>query len=105
MQNKVMRRCIRFTVFLVVSIVVGLLAVRAPAQSNAQERSANLRVQLVDIQAKQAELQSRLQQLEEELKPENIEHSLAGVGSVHPEEALPQKSTGYDSHSHQASAW
>src|SRR2546430_7694534 len=85
MQNKVMRHCIRFTVFLVVSIVVGLLAVRAPAQSNAQERSANLRVQLVDIQVKQAELQSRLQQLEEELKPENIEHSLAGVGSVHPE--------------------
>src|SRR5205823_3361221 len=61
-------------------------AVRTPAQSNAQERAANLRAQLVEAQARQAELQTRLQQLEENLKPENIERSLAGVGSVHPEE-------------------
>ena len=80
------KRCVRVKVFLEVLIAAGLLAVSTPAQSNAQERSANLRVQLVDIQAKQAELESRLQQLEEELKPENIEQSLAGVGSVHPED-------------------
>src|SRR5438552_5001235 len=86
MKNQVMRRCIRLTIFLGVLIAVSLLAVRTPAQSNAQERAANLRAQLVEAQARQAELQTRLQQLEEDLKPENIEHSFAGVGSVHPEE-------------------
>jgi hypothetical protein len=86
MQNKIMTYRMRLTVLLGVSIVVGLLAVRTPAQTNAQERAANLRAQLVDAQARQAELQTRLQQLEEDLKPENIERSLAGVGSVHPEE-------------------
>src|SRR5947207_6659173 len=86
MQNKVMRYCIRLTVLLGVSIVVSLLAVRTPAQTNAQERAANLRAQLADTEARQTELQSRLQQFEENLKPDNIERSLAGVGSVHPEE-------------------
>jgi len=62
------------------------LAITAVAQESAQERAAHLRAQLTDMQAKQAELQTRLQQLEEDLKPENIEHSLAGVGSTHPEE-------------------
>ena len=86
MQNKVMTYCIRLTVLLGVSIVVGLPAVRTPAQTKAQERAANLRAQLADTEARQTELQSRLQQLEENLKPDNIERSLAGVGSVHPEE-------------------
>ena len=86
MKNQVMRHCIRLTAFLGVSIAVGLLAARTPAQSNAQERAANLRAQLIEAQARQAELQTRLQRLEEDLKPENIERSLAGVGSVHPED-------------------
>src|SRR5437762_6867673 len=86
MQNKIMTYCIRLTLLLGVSIVVGLPAVRTPAQTNAQERAAKLRAQLADTEARQTELQSRLQQLEENLKPENIERSLAGVGSVHPEE-------------------
>jgi hypothetical protein len=86
MQNKVMTYCMRLTVLLGVSIVVGLLAVGTPAQTNAQGRAANLRAQLADTEARQSELQSRLQSLEENLKPDNIERSLAGVGSVHPEE-------------------
>ena len=56
------------------------------AQESPQERVANLRAQLTETQAKQAELQTRLRQLEEDIKPENIERSLAGVGSAHPEE-------------------
>ena len=55
-------------------------------QNSAQERAASLRLQLTDVEAKQSELQTRLQQLEENLKQENIEHSLAGIGSTHPEE-------------------
>ena len=52
MKNQVMRRCIRLTIFLGVLIAVSLLAVRTPAQSNAQERAANLRAQLVEAQAR-----------------------------------------------------
>src|SRR5947207_13765275 len=81
MQNKIMTYCIRLTVLLGVSIVVGLLAERTPAQTNSQERAANLRAQLADTEARQTELQSRLQQLEESLKPDNIERSLAGVAA------------------------
>src|SRR6266403_4180025 len=67
-------------------ILSALVVVHVTAQERTQERAANLSAQLVETQAKQAELQIRLQQLEEDLKPENIERSLAGVGSTHPEE-------------------
>jgi len=86
MQGGKTKRCVRIIVFLGVLIAAGLLLARTPAQNNAQERAASLRAQLVEAQARQAELQTRLQQLEEGLKPENIERSLAGFGSVHPEE-------------------
>ena len=61
------------------------------AQTVAQEKAASLRSQLSEVEAKQAELQARLQQLDENLKPENIEHSLAGVGSTRPEDLREQK--------------
>ncbi|HBB94468.1 MAG TPA: hypothetical protein DC054_03680 [Blastocatellia bacterium] len=86
MQSKIRKHCVRVVIFLGVLITVGFLATRTPAQTNAQERAANLRAQLADAEARQTELQGRLQQLEENLKPDNIERSLAGVGSVHPEE-------------------
>jgi|ERR1051326_7020988 chromosome segregation ATPase len=86
MENKVMTYCRRLIVIFEVSIALGLLTVATPAQTNAQERAANLRAQLADTEARQAELQIQLQQLDEDLKPENIEHTLAGIGSVHPEE-------------------
>jgi hypothetical protein len=63
----------------------------APLQNSAQEKAANLRLQLSEVEAKQAELQTRLQTLEESLKPENIEHSLAGVGSTQPEDLREQR--------------
>lgn len=74
-------------------IVISLLIIvtPAPAQTGAQERAANLRLQLSEVQAKESELRSRLEQLEYDLKPENIERSLAGVGSVHPEELREQR--------------
>ena len=61
------------------------------AQTGAQEKAASLRAQLTDIEAKQAELQTRLQNLEEKLKPENIESALAGVGSTRPEDLREQR--------------
>jgi Skp family chaperone for outer membrane proteins len=56
------------------------------AQNGAQERAARLRSELAETQSQETEMQTRLQQLEEELKSENIERSLAGVGSTRPED-------------------
>jgi len=63
-----------------------LLLAPAWTQEGVQERAARLRAQLADVQAQQTELQARLAQVDEDINPENIERSLAGVGSVHPEE-------------------
>ena len=71
--------------------LVAASATPVAAQTSAQERAASLRLQLADLQARQAELQARLSQVEEDLKPENIEKSLAGVGSTHPEDLREQR--------------
>lgn len=63
----------------------------ARIQTSAQEKAASLRAQLSDVETKQAELQTRLQNLEEQLKPENIEKNLAGVGSTKPEDLREQR--------------
>ncbi|MGI9066971.1 MAG: hypothetical protein ACR2HX_11285 [Pyrinomonadaceae bacterium] len=63
----------------------------AYVQTTAQEKAASLRSQLSEVEAKQSELQTRLQKLEENLKSENIEHSLAGVGSTRPEDLREQR--------------
>jgi hypothetical protein len=68
-----------------------LVITATPAQQGAAEVAASLRAQLTEVQTKQSELQMRLQQLGEALKPENIESSLAGVGSTHPEELRAQR--------------
>lgn len=60
-------------------------------QNGAQVKAASLRAQLSEVEAKQAELQTRLQTLEEKLKPENIESTLAGVGSTKPEDLREQR--------------
>src|SRR5437773_2696929 len=55
--------------------------------SNGPAKTAeNLRAQIQEVHAKEAELQIRSQQLDEALKPENSERTLAGVGPTHPEE-------------------
>ena len=56
------------------------------AQEGVAERAARLRAQLAGVQAQQTELQTRLAQIDEAIKPENIERSLAGVGSTRPED-------------------
>lgn len=63
----------------------------AQTQNRAQEKADSLRAQLSDLEAKQAELQTRRQDLDEQLKPENIESALAGVGSTHPEDLRAQR--------------
>src|SRR5690242_302779 len=60
----------------------------ASAQNSSVEA---LRSQLNDVQAKEAELQTRLKQLDEDLKPENIEKYFALNGSTHPEELREER--------------
>ena len=62
-----------------------MLSVSVYAQ-DAAENVEKLRAQLLDVQTKENELRVRAEQLEESIKPENIERSLAGVGSTRPEE-------------------
>jgi len=53
---------------------------------SAAENAEQLKGELLDLQGKEADLRMQLQELDEALKPENIERSLAGVGSTRPEE-------------------
>jgi chromosome segregation ATPase len=55
--------------------------------TRAEQRAEQLRSQLVDVQAKIADFEARLEQIEFALRPENIENSTAGYGSTHPEQA------------------
>ena len=76
----------RFRSLFILLLLVVAFATDGYAQESAAESLEKLRAQLLEVQAKEQDLRSRLQQLEESLKPENIERSLAGVGSTKPEE-------------------
>lgn len=54
--------------------------------TRAEQRAENLRAQQIDVESKLADFQSRLEQAEYSLKPENIERAAAGYGSTRPEE-------------------
>ena len=51
----------------------------------------DLKLQLIDLTAQEEALKLQSAQLDESLKPENIEHSLAGIGSTRPEELRAQR--------------
>jgi len=51
-----------------------------------EQRSETLQRELSDIAAKETPLQKRLDEIELQLRPDRIESSLAGVGSMRPEE-------------------
>lgn len=55
--------------------------------TRAEQRAEALRAQLIDVQGKMADFQSRLEQIEYSLKPENVERATQSYGTVHPEEA------------------
>lgn len=60
----------------------------AAAQSSSVE---SLRAQLSDVQQKETEIQTRVRQIEEDMRPENIEKALALNGSTRPEEVREQR--------------
>ncbi len=55
--------------------------------TRAEQRAENIRNQMIDTESKLADLQARLDQVEYSLKPENIDRSIAGYGTLHPEDA------------------
>lgn len=67
-------------------ILLAFVAVHGQEAKSAAETVDKIKLQLLELQAKEDELKARAAQLEEALKPENIERSLAGVGSTKPEE-------------------
>jgi hypothetical protein len=67
--------------------LLGPIEVRAQTATEiAEDRAADLRIKLDDVKARQLELQDQLKDLDEQMDPQNIEDSLAGVGSTRPED-------------------
>jgi hypothetical protein len=75
-----------------ITLIFILIALGVASTVAAQQRpdrdvsASDLKKQLIDVQAKEIQLRMRLEEIDEELKPESIERELAGIGSVHPEE-------------------
>ena len=59
--------------------------------SRAEQRSAQLRTELRDVQQKKADLEAHLEDVEFALKPENIERATAVYGTTRPEEVRAQR--------------
>ena len=59
--------------------------------SRAEARSAAFRAELRDVQSKEADLEAKADQVEYDLKPENIERATAGYGTTHPEDLREQR--------------
>ena len=78
-------------------VLLAGLVILCPLQSRAQDKPSaaetveNLKLQLIEVKAREDDLKLRVQQLDENLKPENIERALAGVGSTRPEELREQR--------------
>jgi len=61
-------------------------AVTAQETTSPDDTIANLKQQLMEIEWSETESRIRLEKLDEELKPANVEIAVAGIGSTHPEE-------------------
>jgi hypothetical protein len=77
---------VKSILLLILLLIFAAIGYAQEQPATAAESLEKLRAQLLEVQGKEQALRDRLQQLEENLKPENIERSLAGVGSTRPEE-------------------
>jgi len=71
---------------MLVLLVFSASAYAQETPASAAESAEKLKMQLLDVQSHENDLRARLADLDEALKPENIERSLAGIGSTRPEE-------------------
>src|SRR5262249_54065862 len=51
-----------------------------------EDATITLRQQLIDLEDRETQLRARLEEVDEQLKPENIAWAVAGIGSTRPEE-------------------
>ena len=79
-----MRR--KVTVVSIVLVFAFAFIVTAQDIGSPVEKIASLKQQLMEIEWGETEALIRLEELGEQLKPENIELAVAGIGSTHPEE-------------------
>jgi len=77
-------------VVLFLVLVAGVSAV-AQTKKTGAEAIEDIQLQLIELGAKEEMSKLQIQQLDEMLKPENIERSLAGIGSTKPEELREQR--------------
>lgn len=73
-------------ILLFISLLLLSVDLRAQEPTPAALKVDELRMQLIEVQSKEDALRIRAEQLDEDLKPENIERALAGIGSTKPEE-------------------
>jgi hypothetical protein len=72
-------------IFLFIALALPANTTAGDLTSN-EEMATKLSSELFEVQAKEVELQIRLQQLDDDLKPVNIERALAGIVSTKPED-------------------
>ena len=77
-------------VLLAALLCVGGLSASAQDLTALEQRMEGLRAQLRDVTDKEATLQARMQQLDEELKPENIQNRAALTGTLNADAAREQ---------------
>jgi len=76
----------KFGLTLLFTLFLFSVNVYAQESESPAEAADRLKLELLDVQAHEDALRGHVQELDESLKPENIERSLAGVGSTRPEE-------------------
>jgi hypothetical protein len=80
-----MKRVLGLVLFM--ALVAGFTgSATAQDAANVSQSLDTLRSQLLEAQAEEAQLEARERQLDEDLKPKNIERALSGTGSTKPEE-------------------
>ncbi|PWT92598.1 MAG: hypothetical protein C5B55_06060 [Blastocatellia bacterium] len=81
----------RSTLLVIATVLFVIGVAEAQEVKDSAQELDNLRLQLIDVQNRESELKARLQQLDIDLQPQNIERYFSGVGSVHPEELREQR--------------
>jgi chromosome segregation ATPase len=82
-----MRRFFRSTLFILAVVIV----VVAQDAASIDQRIESLRAQLRDVADREAHLQEHAQEIEEALKPENIQRSVAPIGTTDAEALRDQR--------------
>jgi hypothetical protein len=81
----------RLAVLVLLLVLVSGLTSVAQTRKTGIEAIEDIQLQVIEVSAKEEMAKLQVQQLDEMLKPENIERSLAGVGSTRPEELREQR--------------